>query len=116
MKIFNAHGLYMAALVAACFIGCSSSERFDNPEEEEQEEPADDENRDIEVIDGKVRFYLYEAEGAARLTDYDAGAVFPACVNAMELYGDSGRAKEIVVRNGIAHPLFCPNVLKVLNE
>ena len=56
------------------------------------------------------------AEGAARLTDYDAGAVFPACVNAMELYGDSGRAKEIVVRNGIAHPLFCPNVLKVLNE
>ena len=67
MKIFNAHGLYMAALIAACFIGCSSSERFDNPEEEEQEEPADDENRDIEVIDGKVRFYLYEAEGAARL-------------------------------------------------
>ena len=56
------------------------------------------------------------AEGAARLTDYDAGAVFPACVNAMELYGDAGRAKEIVVRNGIEHPLFCPNVLKVLND
>lgn len=53
---------------------------------------------------------------AARLSEYDAGAVLPACVTAMELYGDAARAKEIVVRNAVKHPLFCPNVLKVLNE
>lgn len=53
---------------------------------------------------------------AARLSEYDAGAVLPACVTAMELYGDAARAKEIVVRNAVKHPLFCPNVLKVINE
>ena len=56
------------------------------------------------------------ARNAARLSDYDAGAVLPACVSAMELYGDAARAKEIVVRNAVSHPLFCPNVLKVINE
>lgn len=56
------------------------------------------------------------AEEQARLYDYDAGAVLPSCVTAMELYGDATRAQEIVVRNGVTNPLFCPNVLKVLNE
>ena len=56
------------------------------------------------------------AESQARLYDYDAGAVLPSCVTAMELYGDATRAQEIVVRNGVTNPLFCPNVLKVLNE
>lgn len=56
------------------------------------------------------------AQAQARLYDYDAGAVFPSCVTAMELYGDARRAREITVRNGVHHPLFCPNVLKVLNE
>lgn len=56
------------------------------------------------------------AEEQARLYDYDAGAVIPSCVTAMELYGDATRAQEIVVRNGVTNPLFCPNVLKVLNE
>ena len=55
------------------------------------------------------------AEEQARLYDYDAGAVLPSCVTAMELYGDATRATEIVVRNGVTNPLFCPNVLKVLN-
>ena len=56
------------------------------------------------------------AEEQARLYDFDAGAVLPSCVTAMELYGDATRATEIVVRNGVTNPLFCPNVLKVLNE
>lgn len=56
------------------------------------------------------------AEEQARLYDFDAGAVLPSCVTAMELYGDATRAQEIVVRNGVTNPLFCPNVLKVLNE
>lgn len=56
------------------------------------------------------------SQSQARLYDYDAGSVMPSCVTAMELYGDAGRAKEIVVRNSVRHPLFCPNVLKVLNE
>lgn len=56
------------------------------------------------------------AEEQARLYDYDAGAVLPSCVTAIELYGDATRAQEIVVRNGVTNPLFCPNVLKVLNE
>ena len=56
------------------------------------------------------------AEEQARLYDYDAGAVLPSCVTAMELYGDATRAQEIVVRNGVTNPLFCPNVMKVLNE
>ena len=56
------------------------------------------------------------AEEQARLYDYDAGAVLPSCVTAMELYGDATRAQEIVVRNGVTNSLFCPNVLKVLNE
>lgn len=56
------------------------------------------------------------AEEQARLYEYDAGAVLPSCVTAMELYGDATRAQEIVVRNGVTNPLFCPNVLKVLNE
>ena len=56
------------------------------------------------------------AEEQARLYDYDAGAVLPSCVTAMELYGDATRAQEIVVRNGVTNPLFCPNFLKVLNE
>lgn len=56
------------------------------------------------------------AEEQARLYDYDAGAVLPSCVTAMELYGDATRAQEIVVRNGVTNLLFCPNVLKVLNE
>lgn len=56
------------------------------------------------------------AEEQARLYDYDAGAVLPSCVTAMELYGDATRAQEIVVRNGVTNPLFCPNVQKVLNE
>lgn len=56
------------------------------------------------------------AEEQARLYDYDAGAVLPSCVTAMELYGDATRAQEIVVRNGVTNPLFCPNLLKVLNE
>lgn len=56
------------------------------------------------------------AEEQARLYNYDAGAVLPSCVTAMELYGDATRAQEIVVRNGVTNPLFCPNVLKVLNE
>lgn len=58
----------------------------------------------------------FRAEEQARLYDYDAGAVLPSCVTAMELYGDATRAQEIVVRNGVTNPLFCPNVLKVLNE
>lgn len=56
------------------------------------------------------------SQSQARLYDYEAGAVMPSCVTAMDLYGDAGRAREIVVRNGVRHPLFCPNVLKVLNE
>lgn len=56
------------------------------------------------------------AQGQARLYDHDAGAVLPAAVTAMDLYGDAERAQEIAIRNGVAHPLFCPNVLKVLNE
>ena len=56
------------------------------------------------------------AEEQARLYDFDAGAALPSCVTAMELYGDATRAQEIVVRNGVTNPLFCPNVLKVLNE
>lgn len=56
------------------------------------------------------------SQSQARLYDYDAGAVMPSCVTAMDLYGDALRAREIVVRNSVHHPLFCPNVLKVLNE
>lgn len=56
------------------------------------------------------------SQSQARLYDYDAGSVMPSCVTAMDLYGDARRAREIVVRNGVHHPLFCPNVLKVLNE
>lgn len=56
------------------------------------------------------------SQSQARLYDYDAGAVMPSCVTAMDLYGDAGRAREIVVRNSVRHLLFCPNVLKVLNE
>lgn len=56
------------------------------------------------------------SQSQGRLYDYDAGAVLPSCVTAMNLYGDAGRAQEIVVRNSVRHPLFCPNVLKVLNE
>lgn len=56
------------------------------------------------------------AQNKGQLYDYDAGTVMPACVVAMELYGDATRADEIVVRNGVAHPGYCPNVLKVLNE
>ncbi len=56
------------------------------------------------------------AHGVARLYDYNAGAQLPACVIAMELYGDAARAREITVRNAIPHQLFCPNVVKVINE
>lgn len=56
------------------------------------------------------------AHGVARLYDYTAGAQLPACVIAMELYGDAARAREITVRNAIPHQLFCPNVVKVINE
>lgn len=82
----------------------------------------------LDVEDDKVFMALREAatavskdlssraEEQARLYDYDAGAVLPSCVTAMELYGDATRAQEIVVRNGVTNPLFCPNVLKVLNE
>lgn len=56
------------------------------------------------------------AQDKGQLFDYDAGTVMPACVIATELYGDATRADEIVVRNGVAHPGYCPNVLKVLNE
>ena len=56
------------------------------------------------------------AHGVARLYDYNAGSQLPACVIAMELYGDAARARELTVRNGIPHQLFCPNVVKVINE
>lgn len=55
------------------------------------------------------------AQGVARLYDYNAGTQLPACVIAMELYGDAARAREIVVRNGVPHQLFCPNTVRVIN-
>lgn len=56
------------------------------------------------------------AQSKGLLYQYDAGTVMPACVIAMELYGDSTRAEEICVRNAVRNPGFCPNSVKVLNE
>lgn len=56
------------------------------------------------------------AQGKGQLYEYDAGTSMPACVIAMELYGDATRSTEICVRNSVTNPGFCPNVTKVLNE
>ena len=56
------------------------------------------------------------AQGKGQLYEYDAGTSMPACVVAMELYGDATRSTEICVRNSVINPGFCPNVMKVLNE
>ena len=56
------------------------------------------------------------AQGKGQLYEYDAGTSMPACVVAMELYGDATRSIEICVRNSVTNPGFCPNVMKVLNE
>lgn len=45
---------------------------------------------------------------SARLITYTPRKVMPALVLAYELYGDPGRADEIVARNKISHPGFVP--------
>ena len=56
---------YAVSLLTACLIGCSS-EKITGTTPENQEPSGGEEYEDIQVIDGKVRFFLYEAEDAAR--------------------------------------------------
>ncbi len=51
------------------------------------------------------------------LTDYEPLATLPSLVLAHRLYGDAGRAAEIIARNRIVHPGFVPGgkKLEVLN-
>lgn len=56
------------------------------------------------------------ADGAARLSIFNVGGSLPACVVAKDYYGDAARAREIVVRNAVNNPLFCPNQLRMIDE
>ena len=62
--------LKSAMLLIACFcLSCSSDDTKDEGNTGDgggTEEPGGDEYEDIKVVDGKVRFYLYEDDNAAR--------------------------------------------------
>lgn len=62
--------LRSAMLLIACFcLSCSSDDTKDEGNTGDgggTEEPGGDEYEDIKVVDGKVRFYLYEDDNAAR--------------------------------------------------
>lgn len=52
----------------------------------------------------------------ARLKIYRRPAVLPAALLAYQLYGDAGRADELVARNRAVHPLFMPAIGQALTS
>lgn len=81
---------------------------------------ADAEARQLvaEAIGLTVRFLREEAASLPRLSDYTPPVTMPAVLLAHRLYGDAGRADELVRFNALADPLRVPGALplKVLSH
>lgn len=67
---------------------------------------------------GVVRDIAARGGDLARLVAWTPGTTMPALVAAQALYADATREPELVLRNGIRHPLFVPGAvpLEVLND
>ncbi len=60
----------------------------------------------IDLRSAVVRDITVRGADLSRIVQYTPGATLPALVVAYQLYGDTGRADEIVSRNHIRHPGF----------
>ena len=65
LRTLNSFSKTTALLICCCCLGCGNGEKeIDDPDRPDR--PDGDEYEDIEVVDGKVRFYLSESENGIR--------------------------------------------------
>lgn len=64
LRTLNSFSKTTVLLICCCCLGCGNGEKeIDDPDRPDR--PDGDEYEDIEVVDGKVRFYLSESETAS---------------------------------------------------
>jgi hypothetical protein len=69
------------------------------------------------ALHGAINNHLVKtAMPLPRMLTYQFFDTLPSLVLAHRLYGDAGRADEIVAENKIVHPAFCPNVGRALSS
>ena len=65
LRTLNSFSKTTVLLICCCCLGCGNGEKeIDDPNRPDR--PDGDEYEDIEVVDGKVRFYLSESENGIR--------------------------------------------------
>lgn len=65
LRTLNSFSKTTVLLICCCCLGCGNGEKeIDDPDRPDR--PDGDEYEDIEVVDGKVRFYLSESENGIR--------------------------------------------------
>ena len=65
LRTLNSFSKTTALLICCCCLGCGNGEKEIDDPDRSDDRPDGDEYEDIEVVDGKVRFYLSESEKTA---------------------------------------------------